>query len=93
MGEAHVKAYENPHGSRYLITSGNFQYPDVCEVIRETLPQHANKVPDPNLTERVQTYEVDNSHARKTLGLQFTPLDQTISDTAKSLARLQEAKV
>ena len=25
VGEAHVKAYENPQGSRHFITTGNFQ--------------------------------------------------------------------
>ena len=92
VGEAHVKAFENPHGSRYLITSGNFQYPDVCEIIRKALPQYASKVPDPKLTEKVKTYYLDNSHARNDLGLHFRALEQTISDTAKSLARLQESK-
>lgn len=92
VGEAHVKAYENPQGSRYFITTGNFQYPEVCEIIKKALPAYASKVPDPSSTEMVETYKVNNEHARKALGIQFTPLDQTISDTAKSLARLQEAK-
>ncbi len=92
VGEAHVKAYENPQGSRYLITTGNFQYPDVCEVIKKALPAYASKVPDPSSTEKVETFKVNNEHARKDLGMDFIPLDQTISDTAKSLARLQEAK-
>ncbi len=92
VGEAHVKAYENPQSSRYLIASGNFQYPDVCAIIKKALPSYASKVPDPSLTEKVETFAVDNSHARNALGLHFATLDQTISDTAKSLARLQEAQ-
>ena len=92
VGEAHVRAYENPQGGRYFITTGNFQYPDVCEIIKKALPAYASKVPDPSSTEKVETYKVNNEHARKVLGMTFTPLDQTISDTAKSLARLQEAK-
>lgn len=92
VGEAHVRAYEKPHGSRYFITTGNFQYPDVCEIIKKALPAYASKVPDPSSTDKIETYKVNNEHARKDLGMQFTPLDQTISDTAKSLARLQEAK-
>ncbi|KAK3167213.1 hypothetical protein OEA41_010339 [Lepraria neglecta] len=92
VGEAHVKAYENPQSSRYFITSGNFQYPDVCEIIRKALPAYAGKVPEPSSTEKVPTFAVNNSHARNDLGMHFIPLDQTISDTAKSLARLQEQK-
>ena len=90
VGEAHVRAYENPQSSRYLITSGNFQYPDVCEIIRKVLPGYASKVPEPSSTEKVDTFAVDNSHARNDLGMHFTPLDQTIGDTAKSLAKLVE---
>ncbi len=92
VGEAHVMAYENPQSSRHLITTGNFQYPDVCAIIKKALPTYASKVPDPSSTEKVETFALDNSHARNALGLHFTPLDQTVSDTAKSLARLQEAK-
>ena len=92
VGEAHVKAYEKTQGSRYLITTGNFQYPDVCEIIKKVLPAYASKVPDPSSTKKVETFKVNNEHARKDLGMHFTPLDQTITDTAKSLARLQEAK-
>ncbi|MCJ1460249.1 methylglyoxal reductase (NADPH-dependent) gre2 [Mycoblastus sanguinarius] len=92
VGEAHVKAYENSQGSRWLIAAGNFQYPDVCEIIRKALPAYASKVPDPSSTEKVDTFDVDNNHAKNDLGLHFIPLDQTISDTAKSLARLQEQK-
>ena len=91
VGEAHVKAYESPQSSRYFITSGNFQYPDICEIIKKVLPAYAAKVPDPSSTDKVETFRVDNEHARKELGLHFTPLDQTISDAAKSLARLEEA--
>ncbi|KAL9631482.1 MAG: hypothetical protein Q9164_005869 [Protoblastenia rupestris] len=88
VGEAHVRAYEHPEGSRYLITLGNFQYPDVCEVIRKAVPKYAGKVPDPKLMENAQTFAVDNSHAKNVLGLGFRPLDETISDTSKSLAML-----
>ena len=92
VAEAHLKAYEAPKGSRYFIATGNFQYPEVCEIIKKALPAYASKVPDPSSTEQVETYKVNNEHARKDLGMHFTPLDQTISDAAKSLARLEEEK-
>ena len=85
-----MKAYENPQSSRWLITSGNFQYPDVCEILKKTLPEYSSKIPEPTSTPKVDTFAVDNSHARDDLGIHFTSLDRTISDTAKSLARLQE---
>ncbi len=92
VGEAHVRAYENPQSSRYFIAAGNFQYPDVCEIIKKALPAYASKVPDASLTAKAETFKVNNEHAKKDLGIRFIQLDQTISDTAKSLARLQEAK-
>lgn len=92
MAEAHVKAYEHPNSSRYLITGGNFQYIDVCEIIKKVLPAYAEKVPDPEATERVQTFKVDNGLAKRELGIEFIALEQTIRDTARSLARLEEGK-
>lgn len=92
VAEAHVKAYEKPQGGRYFISTGNFQYPDVCEIIKKVLPTYASKVPDPSSTERVETFKVNNEHARKELGIHFIPFEQTIGDTANSLARLQEVK-
>ena len=85
-----MKAYEYPQSSRWLIIAGNFQYPDVCEILKNILPDYSSKIPDPTSTPKVDTYAVDNSHARNDLGIRFTPLDQTITDTAKSLLRLQE---
>ena len=92
VGEAHVKAYENPQSSRYITVSATFQYRDICRILKKALPAYASKIPDPESTEEVETFKVDNSHARKELTMDFIPLDQTISDTAKSLAKLQELK-
>lgn len=85
-----MKAYEYPQSSRWLIIAGNFQYPDVCEILKKLLPDYSSKIPDPTSTPKVDTFTIDNSHARNDLGIHFTSLDQTITDTAKSLLRLQE---
>ena len=85
-----MRAYQDPQSSRWLITSGNFQYQDVCEILKKTLPEYSSNIPEPTSTPKVDTFAVDNSHARDDLGIDFTSLEQTISDTAKSLARLQE---
>ena len=85
-----MKAYEYPQSSRWLVIAGNFQYQDVCEILKTILPDYSSKIPDPTSTPKVDTYAVDNSHARNDLGIRFMPLDQTITDTAKSLLRLQE---
>ena len=93
VAEAHVKAYEHPKSSRYLITGGNFQYMDVCAIIKKALPAYAEKVPDPAATKRVETFKVDNSHAKRELGIEFIGLEQTIGDAARSLAGLEEGSV
>ena len=92
VAEAHVKAYEHPESSRYLITGGTFQYIDVCEIIKKVLPDYASKVPEPSATERVETFKVDTSHVKRELGIDFIPLEQTIGDAARSLAGLEAQK-
>ncbi|MCJ1277451.1 methylglyoxal reductase (NADPH-dependent) gre2 [Puttea exsequens] len=93
VGLAHVKAYEHAQSSRWFITTGNFQYQDVCAILKKVLPPSiASKVPDPVSKPKVDTYAVDNSHARKNLGIEFTPLEKTIGDAARSLVGLMEAK-
>ena len=46
VGEAHVKASGSPQGSRYFITTGNFQYLGVWEIDKKVLPAYASKVLD-----------------------------------------------
>ncbi|CAD6569534.1 MAG: methylglyoxal reductase (NADPH-dependent) gre2 [Alectoria sarmentosa] len=91
VGEAHVKAYESKEGGRYFISTSTFSYPQVCEIIKKALPSHASKVPDCSTTEEVETFTIDNEHAQKALGIHFTSLEKTITDTAKSLAKLETA--
>ena len=89
VGEAHVLAYENPTSSRFLITSGSFQYPDMCRVLKQTLPPKlAAKVPDPEATKKEKTFMVDNSHAKEVLGLKFAGFEETIKGAAESLVKL-----
>ncbi|CAF9939878.1 MAG: methylglyoxal reductase (NADPH-dependent) gre2 [Heterodermia speciosa] len=90
VAEAHVKAYEHPNSSRYLTTGGNFQYRDVCEIIKRVLPAYASKVPDPDATERVETFGVDNGHASRELGIGFRGLEECIGDAVRSLVALEE---
>ncbi|KAI4165102.1 MAG: hypothetical protein LQ342_001379 [Letrouitia transgressa] len=91
VGEAHVLAYQNPISSRYLVSSGSFQYPDMCTVLKKHLPPElADNVPDPEATSKVETFIVDNTHAREVLGLEFVGFDETIKDAAGSLVKLWE---
>lgn len=92
VGEAHLRAYERAEPGRYFITSGNFENIDVCRVLRETLPDRKEKIPDPELTARAEFYGLDNSRTGRELGMSFTPLDKCIRDTALSLVALEQGK-
>jgi nucleoside-diphosphate-sugar epimerase len=92
VAKAHRLAYENPKsaGQRYFITSGNFGYQDVADILRKN-PKIADKVPvgKPGTGVGVPVFKVDNSKARNELGLKFTDLETTISDTAEQFLVLE----
>ncbi|KAG8156921.1 hypothetical protein KVR01_013143 [Diaporthe batatas] len=92
VGEAHFRAYERAEPGRFFITSGNFEYIDVCRVLRATLPDRKDKIPDPEATARADFYKVDNSRTGRELGMSFTSLDKCIRDTALSLVALEQGK-
>lgn len=92
VAEAHLRAYERDQPGRYFITSGTFEYGDVCRVLREVLPDRKDKIPDPEATPRAEFYKVDNSKTGKELGMTFTSLHDSIRDTALSLVALEQGK-
>jgi nucleoside-diphosphate-sugar epimerase len=91
VAEAHFRAYESPESGRYLVTSGNFLYQDVCKLLRELLPDRIDKIPDPEATPRVETFKLDNSKAKNVLGLDFIGFEKTITDTVKALVAIESA--
>lgn len=63
----------------------------MCTVLKKHLPPElADNVPDPEATSKVETFIVDNTHAREVLGLEFVGFDETIKDAAGSLVKLWE---
>lgn len=94
VAEAHLRAYERAVPGRYFITSGTFEYRDVCRVLRDVLPasRHA-QIPDPEATPPMEAHwAVDNAQTGRDLGMTFTSLHDTIRDTALSLVALEEGK-
>lgn len=90
---AHLRAFERDQPGRYFITSGNFEYRDVCKILREVLPDRKDKIPDPDATPAMEGFwKVDNSQTGKDLGMTFTSLHDSIRDTALSLVALEEGK-
>ncbi|KAJ4419825.1 hypothetical protein N0V82_004760 [Gnomoniopsis sp. IMI 355080] len=92
VAEAHFKAYEREQPGRFFITSGSFEYRDVCKILREVLPERKDKIPDPEATPSAEFYKVDNSLTAKELGMTFKSLHESIKDTALSLVALEQGK-
>lgn len=82
LGEIHARAYESDEaaGQRYLTTSGNYTYAQVCQVIREHFPQLKHKTPDPSTAPIENAYKLSNEKAKKELGMSFRDLETTIHD-------------
>ncbi|KAF2489378.1 NAD(P)-binding protein [Lophium mytilinum] len=94
VGEAHARAYETAGAAqqRYFITSGNMTYREICDIIREEVLEVAAKVPQsaPGAKDP-ETYNVSNAKATTELGMTFIPLRQSITDTVRSLLKLEQS--
>ncbi|ETN41810.1 uncharacterized protein HMPREF1541_03747 [Cyphellophora europaea CBS 101466] len=90
VAQAHLKAYEHPESGRYFITSGTFLYNDVCQILRDFLPDRKDRITDPDATPRVETFKVDNSKAKRELGIEFISKEKTFQDTARSLIEIEK---
>ncbi|KAG9558940.1 putative cinnamoyl-CoA reductase, partial [Aureobasidium melanogenum] len=94
VGTAHLKAYEVPEASnqRFAVTSGNFTYQRVCDIIRAKFPELKDKVPEGNPGEAYPDFfGLSNEKAKKVLGMQFIGLEEMVVDTVKSLLELEKA--
>jgi nucleoside-diphosphate-sugar epimerase len=91
VARAHVKAYEHKEGGRFLVTGGNFTYKQVVGVINKVPGIDKGKVSqdDPQL-EWPEVYKLDNSKARKELGIEFMSLEDSIRDTVLQLLQLEK---
>ena len=91
VATAHVKAYEHPEGGRFFVTEGTFTYQQVVETIRKVPGVDQSKISedDPSL-EWPETYNVDNSQARRELGIEFRSLEESIRDTALQMLQWEK---
>lgn len=72
------------------MTTGNFLYNDVCQSLRDALPDRKDKIPDPEATPRVETFKVDNTRAKTVLGIDFIAKEKVFHDTALSLLEIEK---
>lgn len=92
---AHRLAYESPAAAaqRYLITSGNYSFQQVCDVLRARVPEVREPTPEgePGSGLGREVYGVSNEKAGRDLGMRFRGLEECIVDTARSLLELERA--
>ncbi|KAI5464390.1 hypothetical protein BGZ63DRAFT_377583 [Mariannaea sp. PMI_226] len=90
VADAHVLAYEKPEaaGQRYLITSGQYSYQRICDIIREKFPEFQDVTPkgEPGAS-YVPLYDLDTSKAAQQLGMTFRPLEETIVGAVESMKK------
>lgn len=85
---AHVKALDTPEagGKRFFVTAGHFTNERIAAIIKDKFPEFADKLPakiDTSLPEDVYGY--DNSRSKQLLGIEYRKLEDTVTDTVKSL--------
>lgn len=94
VAKAHRLAYESAAaaGQRYFITSGNFGYQQVCDVLRAKVPEVKDRTPEgkPGSGLGAEVYGVSNEKARRELGMSFRGLEECIVDMARSLLELEK---
>jgi nucleoside-diphosphate-sugar epimerase len=93
VAEAHLRAFEidKAVNERFFITSGNYNYEEVCDILRAGFPEIEANIPI-NHTGLIQpaVYKVSNAKAMSMLGMNFQSLESSLKDTVKSLLALEQ---
>jgi nucleoside-diphosphate-sugar epimerase len=89
---AHVKGIEVPGaaGERFFITAGHYSNKQIADVIRESHPELASKLPPKDAKDDTpaDVYDADNSKSIKVLGLRYRSLKESVDDTVESFSRV-----
>lgn len=94
VAKAHVEAMERPEASnsRFFVTTGLYSNKQIADVVRKNFPQLADKLPAEGSTggdfpdgSVDNVYGYDNSKATKVLGIDWIPLEKSVTDTIQSL--------
>ncbi|TKA26101.1 hypothetical protein B0A50_04597 [Salinomyces thailandicus] len=87
----HVLAIEKEEAAnkRFFITTGYFSNREIADIISKNFPQYKDGLPSSSTPggeyPKEGIFKVDNSNVVKTLGVKFRNLDDSITDTVKSL--------
>lgn len=94
LAKAHVDIIENPDAGskRFFLVSGHFSNKQVLEIVKKNFPQYDDKFPtdtsEGDYPPKDKLTGFDNSRASSVLGIKYIPLEQSITDTAKSIIQL-----
>ncbi|KAI1106444.1 NAD(P)-binding protein [Jackrogersella minutella] len=94
VAHAHVAAMERPEagGKRFFITAGHYNNRQIASIVRAAFPELGDKLPDENVKLAAGAdfpaegpCKYDNSRATKVLGIDWIPLEKSVTDTVKTL--------
>lgn len=88
---AHVRAIEvaEAGGKRFFTAAGHFSNKQVADIVRETHPELASKLPENPVDDTpADVYQYNNTLVRQVLGIQFRSLKESVGDTVTSLIKL-----
>ena len=92
VAEAHLRAFElyQAANERFFITSGNYNYEEVCDILRTGFPEIKSNIPVSQTgSSQPAVYKVSNEKAKSVLGVEFRSLESSLKDTVKSLLALE----
>ncbi|KAL0389317.1 UNVERIFIED_CONTAM: Cinnamoyl-CoA reductase 1 [Sesamum calycinum] len=90
VANAHILAFENPSANgRYCVVESVVHYSDVVNILRELYPNL--QLPEECADDKpfMPTYQVSKERA-KSLGVEFTPLTESLKETVKNLLKLHQ---
>lgn len=86
---AHVRAMTVPEavGERFYVVGAHFSNKRIADIIREAYPELAGRLPPKDAEDDFpgDVYQFDNAKSREMLGLQYTSLEKSVTDTVQSI--------
>ncbi|KAI1331663.1 flavonol reductase [Xylariaceae sp. FL0255] len=97
LAEAQIQAMLVPEAEnqRFIVCARQFNFQHVSDILREQLPELHERAPigKPGTNSLpAGAYDIDNSKARKVLGIQFGSLEETMLDTARYMLDLEKSE-
>ncbi|KAL5611987.1 hypothetical protein BROUX41_000450 [Berkeleyomyces rouxiae] len=94
VAKAHVLALEKEEakGQRLLTTAGYYSWREVVDIVYKNFPEKRDKLPTsetPGGEMATNKFHYNNDRTKAILGFDWTPLETTIKDLAKSLIELE----